>query len=175
MYWRYCSLALSHQYGNQPLAALYPEMSQHLTTSWWCHQMDTFSVTGPLRGEFTGPGEFPAQRPVTRSFDVFFYLRWWFETPSRSLWHQCNGSRQSVDAVLTTKLRMFSFQLFLLITMIFNKISITILFLSKSIPHFISFHDKIRCYPLIFKCIQLIIVLIQNWYFYTTVTRGGFH
>ena len=47
-------------------------------------------------------GEFPAQRPVTRTFDVFFNLRlnkrmseqwwgWWFETPSRSLWHHCNG------------------------------------------------------------------------------------
>ena len=29
-----------------------------------------FRVTGPLCGEFSG--EFPAQRPVTRSFDVFF-------------------------------------------------------------------------------------------------------
>ena len=48
-----------------------------------------FRVTGPLCGEFTGPGEFPTQRPVTRSFDVFFDLRlnkrlskqswgWWF-------------------------------------------------------------------------------------------------
>ena len=34
-----------------------------------------FRVTGPLCGEFTGPGEFPTQRPVTRSFDVFFDLR----------------------------------------------------------------------------------------------------
>ena len=34
-----------------------------------------FRVTGPLCGEFTGHGEFPAQRPVTRSFDVFFDLR----------------------------------------------------------------------------------------------------
>ena len=34
-----------------------------------------FRVTGPLCGEFTGPGEFPAQRPVTQSFDVFFDLR----------------------------------------------------------------------------------------------------
>ena len=34
-----------------------------------------FRVTGPLCGEFTGPGEIPAQRPVTRSFDVFFDLR----------------------------------------------------------------------------------------------------
>ena len=33
-----------------------------------------FRVTGPLWGEFTGPGEFPAQKPVTRSFDVFFDL-----------------------------------------------------------------------------------------------------
>ena len=52
-----------------------------------------FRVTGPLCGEFTGLGEFPTQRPVTRSFDVFFDLRlnkrlskqpwgWWFETPS---------------------------------------------------------------------------------------------
>ena len=62
-------------------------------------------VTGLLCGEFTGPGEFPTQRPVTRSFDVFFDLRlkkrlskqpwgWWFETPSWSLWRQCNeGNR----------------------------------------------------------------------------------
>ena len=47
-------------------------------------------------------GEFPSQRPVTRSFDVFFDLRlnkrlskqqwgWWFETPSWSLWRHCNA------------------------------------------------------------------------------------
>ena len=61
-----------------------------------------FCVTGPLCGEFTGLGEVPAQRPVTRSFDVFFYLRlnkrftkqpwgWWFERPSWSLWRHGNG------------------------------------------------------------------------------------
>ena len=33
-----------------------------------------FRVTGPLCREFTSPGEFPTQRPVTRSFDVFFDL-----------------------------------------------------------------------------------------------------
>ena len=57
-----------------------------------------FRVSGPLCGEFTGPGEFPTQRPVTRSFDVFFDRRlnkrsskqprgWWLETLSCSLWH----------------------------------------------------------------------------------------
>ena len=46
-------------------------------------------------------GEFPAQRPVTQSFGVFFDLRlnkrlskqswgWQFETPSRPLWRHCN-------------------------------------------------------------------------------------
>ena len=60
-----------------------------------------FRVTGHLCGEFTGPVEFPAQKSVTRSFDVFFDLRlnkrlskqpwgWWFETPSWSLWRQCH-------------------------------------------------------------------------------------
>ena len=34
-----------------------------------------FRVTGPLCGEFTGPSEFPARRPVTRGLDVFFDLR----------------------------------------------------------------------------------------------------
>ena len=60
-----------------------------------------FRVTGPLCGEFIGPGEFHTQRPVTRSFDVFFDLRlnkrlskqpwgWWFETLSWSLWRHCD-------------------------------------------------------------------------------------
>ena len=34
-----------------------------------------FRVTGHLCGEFTGPGEFPAPRPVARSFDDFVDLR----------------------------------------------------------------------------------------------------
>ena len=70
-----------------------------------------FRVTGPLCGEFTGPGEFPTQRPVTRSFDVFFDLRpnkrlskqpwgWWFETQSWSLWRQCN-----VDSALINTMK----------------------------------------------------------------------
>ena len=52
-------------------------------------------------GNLPVTGEFPAQRPVTRSVDVFFDLLlnkrlrkqswgWWFATPSRSLWRHCN-------------------------------------------------------------------------------------
>ena len=60
-----------------------------------------FRVTGHLCGEFTVPGEFSTQRPVTRSFDVYFDLHpnkwlskqswgWWFETLSCSLWRHRN-------------------------------------------------------------------------------------
>ena len=56
-----------------------------------------------VRGIHRWPGEFPAQRLVTRSVDVFFDLHlyrrlskqswgWWFETPLHSLWRHCNGS-----------------------------------------------------------------------------------
>ena len=52
-----------------------------------------FRLTGPLCREFTGHRWIPSQRPVTRSFGVFFDLRlnkrlgkhscgWWFEKPS---------------------------------------------------------------------------------------------
>ena len=60
-----------------------------------------FRVTG-LAGNSPVTGEFPAQRPVMRSCDVFFDLglnqqlskqwrRRWFETPPLSLWRQCDG------------------------------------------------------------------------------------
>ena len=61
-------------------------------TSWWCHQMETFSALLAIcAGNSPVTGEFPAQRPVTRSFDFFFDLcldkrlskqwwGWWFET-----------------------------------------------------------------------------------------------
>ena len=51
---------------------LYFLFLQHMMTS---SNGNIFRVTGPLCGEFTGPGDFPAQRPVTRSFDAFFDLR----------------------------------------------------------------------------------------------------
>ena len=44
---------------------------------WWCHQMETFSVLLAIfAGNSPVTGQFPTQRPVTRSFDVFFDLRW---------------------------------------------------------------------------------------------------
>ena len=67
-------------------------------TPKWRHQMETFSALLAISaGNSPVPGEFPTQRPVTLSFDVFFDLRlnkrlskqlwgWWFESQSSSLW-----------------------------------------------------------------------------------------
>ena len=64
--------------------------------------METFSALLAIcAGNSPVPGEFPTQRPVTRSFDVFFDLRmnkqlskqwwgWWFETQSCPLWRHSN-------------------------------------------------------------------------------------
>ena len=80
----------------------YRQVNSSALTSWRRHQMETFSALLALyTGNSLVTGEFPAQRPVTRSLDVFFPLRqnkqlseqswgWWFETPSPSLWRQCN-------------------------------------------------------------------------------------
>ena len=69
---------------------------------WWRHQMEIFSALLAIcAGNSPVPGEFPTQRPVTGSFDVYFDLRpnkwlskqswgWWFETLSCSLWRHRN-------------------------------------------------------------------------------------
>ena len=83
--------------------------------------METFSALLSIcAGNSPVPGEFPAQRPVTRSFDVFFDLRlnkllskqswgWWFETLSRPLWRHCNAvcdnNTQTLLSIPTTCLQ----------------------------------------------------------------------
>ena len=66
--------------------------------------METFSSLQAICvGNSAVPGEFPAQRPVTRRFDVFFDLclnkrmskqplGWWFEMPLCPLWRRFNDS-----------------------------------------------------------------------------------
>ena len=42
--------------------------------SWWRHQMETFSALLDLcEGNSPATGQFPSQRPVTQSFDFFFF------------------------------------------------------------------------------------------------------
>ena len=85
----------------------YSNINQFLLLPWWRHQMETFSALLAIcAGNSPVPGEFPTQRPVTRSFDVYFDLRpnkrlskqswgWWFETLSCSLWRHRNAISSS--------------------------------------------------------------------------------
>ena len=75
---------------------------RHNETPWWRNQMETFfALLAICAGNSPVTDEFPAQRPVTRSFDVFVDLRlnkrlskqswgWWFKTLTRPWWHRCN-------------------------------------------------------------------------------------
>ena len=75
--------------------------------------MQTFSaLLAVCVGNSPVTGEFPTQRPVMRSSDVFFVLRpnvrlskqswcWWFETPSRPSWRHSNGRLSKMKLVLS--------------------------------------------------------------------------
>ena len=79
------------------LITAYPIVFWDIFHTWWHHQMETFSALLVIcAGNSPVPGEFPTQRSVTRSFDVFFDLRlnkglskqswgWWFKILSRPL------------------------------------------------------------------------------------------
>ena len=83
--------AIDFQY---PICMYQSRVSVIYFSTWWHHQMETFSALQAIcAGNSPVPGEFPAQRLVTQSFDVFFDLHpnkwlskqwwgWWFETPS---------------------------------------------------------------------------------------------
>ena len=82
--------------------------------TWWHPQMETFSaLLGLCAGNSPATCEFPTQRPVMWSFDVFFDLRlteqlsnqswgWWFEMPSCPLW--CHNNDQSFKTHASTVL-----------------------------------------------------------------------
>ena len=110
-----------------------PSLWKTWAYSWWRHQMETFSALLAIRaGNSPVSGEFPTQRPVTRSFDVFSDLRlnkglrkqswgWGFETLSRPIWRHRNVFyilnnmtadvvlRYSSQNVLTSPLEWLSF------------------------------------------------------------------
>ena len=89
------------QRGNSLVGAIAP---RHAFQTRWRHQMGIFSALLDLYvGNSPVTDDFPSQRPVRRSFDVFiFNLRlnkrlskeswgWLFETLSFPLWCHCNG------------------------------------------------------------------------------------
>ena len=105
---------------------------RELVHAWWRHQMETSSALLPIcAGNSPVTGEFPSQRPVTQSLDIFFDLRlnkrsskqsrrrtlmfslnkhlskqscgWWSETPSRSLRRHCTVTKTSHENTFMDK------------------------------------------------------------------------
>ena len=82
--------------------------------------METFSALLAIcAGNSPVAGEFPTQRPVARSFYVFFDLRlnkrlskqwwgWWFETLSSPLWRHRSGRRVPVYTACSMILLLMS-------------------------------------------------------------------
>ena len=83
-----------------------PEAKSHMSLRQSAFMMTSsngniFLLLAICAGNSPVPGEFPTQRPETRSFDVYFVLRpnkrfskqlwgWWFEKQSRPLWRHRN-------------------------------------------------------------------------------------
>ena len=78
----------------------WPVCPEHDDVIKWKHFPRYWSFVRGIH-QWVVTGEFSTQRPVTRSFDVFFDLRqnkplskqskrWWFPTPSHSLWRHCD-------------------------------------------------------------------------------------
>ena len=110
-------LSQSWQRSMSPYVAMKPQWVHHrlgqcLTFCWTpIHDLDMmassngniFRVTGHLCGEFNGPWWIPRTKASDAELWCFLDLRlnkplskqswrWWFETPSRLLWRQCNGA-----------------------------------------------------------------------------------
>ena len=60
--------------GNGIVAPMQWRNNPQEIATWWRHQRETFSALLAICGNSPVTVEFPAQRPVTRSFEVFFDL-----------------------------------------------------------------------------------------------------
>ena len=97
IWWHRSGSTLDH------VVACFETAPRHDRNPWWRHKMEIFSALLAIcAGNSPVTGEFPTQRPVTWSFDVYFDLRpnerlskqwrdWWFGTLSRSLWRHRNA------------------------------------------------------------------------------------
>ena len=115
IHWKMCNFLEKWNLRTVRFTSLYVFLNlQHasfITCKRSRHQMETYSkLLAICAGNSTVTGELPAQRPVTRSFDVFFDLHpnkrlskqwwgWWFETPSRPLWRHSNDDMGSIGNI----------------------------------------------------------------------------
>ena len=97
--------------------------------TWWRHQMETFSALLVFcAGNSPVTSEFPAQRPVTRSFEVFFDLH------LNNRFRSCSGIDKELSHVNNT----YSITIQILWKILFTKISLLV----KTSPQIYIYHDS---------------------------------
>ena len=96
-------MLLSENIARKRVVSIPSGMMEYIENYPRWRQMGMFSALLAIcAGNSPVTGEFPTQRPVTRSFDAFFDLSlnkrlskpswsWWVETPSRPLWRHCHA------------------------------------------------------------------------------------
>ena len=102
-WWKFCLGQKGLKQLSMHWTALYGKISRTIDIlPWWHHQMGTFSALLVLcEGNPLVTVGFPSRKTVTPNFDASVDLRlnkrlskrWrhrWIETPSHSLWRQCN-------------------------------------------------------------------------------------
>ena len=88
-----------------------PKISWKKTYMMTSSSGNIFRIRAICVGNSLVTGEFPAQRPVTRSFDVFFdwhpnkrlskqWWGWWYEMPLHPLWRHCNVYKFAISIVV---------------------------------------------------------------------------
>ena len=117
--WHISGHQSEQQHRTEMLISMTVDLNQRqdwLTSAWWCHQMETFSMLLVLCEENPPvTGEFPSQRLVTQSFDVFFdmCLNKWLSKQSIRWWAnnrdagdlKCHSAHHYVTVMAQTSLK----------------------------------------------------------------------
>ena len=114
--WGFLSIQRSPQTGNVVPLTHWGRVENMMTSS----NGNISALLAICAGNSPVSGEFPAQRPETRGFDVFFDLRlnkrlsrqswgWWLETLSCTLWRQSNEETFS-NVFSSMKMSAFQFR-----------------------------------------------------------------
>ena len=76
-HWRHMMSSLWQRRRNDSSKRIIMNLLRHPGKPWWRHQMEIFSaLLAIFAGNSPVTGEFPTQRPVTRSFNIFIDRAW---------------------------------------------------------------------------------------------------
>ena len=152
--------------------------------------METFSALLAIcAGNSSVPSEFPTQRPVTRSFNIFFDMRlnkslnkqswgWWYETLSSPLWRYRNVLPPLISHVslcLACNILLLFPNCGVVVRILFNlgKIGFVLCYLTLTllssrdicIPNLRIWHKLCKlCWAIIFSSLHSTLVANSVWY-----------